>query len=577
MKWFINMKTMNKLLVSFIFMAVLIVILGFIGLVNLGKVNNNVALMHTDGQRPIEILSAIQSNTYQASIEMQRVIWQYQVTNNPLDIDNAVAKIEELVQANQILVAEYKTFELMDREKELLRDYESIVESYRTSRGNAIEAARKNEFALAIELNNAAGIDRDKNMEILNAMMEQAELFSDNLQTESDGIFANARSIVISLGIFSALLAIVFSVVIGRIISIPIAQAVEKAKSFAAGDFSEEISEGLLSRKDEIGTLACAFKDITLSMKSLLGDVLATAQDMSAASEQLSASAEEVTAQTESGNSAIQEIVAGMEESSAASEEVMASGVEIGRSAAQLAKRAEDGNNIVREIENRANRMKIDAQESSDVANRIYKEKHAGITKAIQEGEVVHEIQVMAQTISDIAAQTNLLALNAAIEAARAGEQGRGFSVVAEEVKKLAEQSASTVTGIQSVISKVQTAFQNLSLNAADVLKFLDEKVSPDYQVLVDTGAQYAKDADTVGMLVMEFSSTSQEMAASIEQINSAIETVAASVEEATGSSQEIAHSIGESSKAMEEVARVAQDQAELAQKLNNHIQKFKI
>ncbi len=577
MKWFINMKTMNKLLVSFILMAVLIVILGFIGLVNLGKVNNNVALMHTDGQRPIEILSAIQSNTYQASIEMQRVIWQYQVTNNPLDIDNAVAKIEELVQANQILVAEYKTFELMDREKELLRDYESIVESYRTSRDNAIEAARKNEFALAIELNNAAGIDRDKNMEILNAMMEQAELFSDNLQTESDGIFANARSIVISLGIFSALLAIVFSVVIGRIISIPIAQAVEKAKSFAAGDFSEEISEGLLSRKDEIGTLACAFKDITLSMKSLLGDVLATAQDMSAASEQLSASAEEVTAQTESGNSAIQEIVAGMEESSAASEEVMASGVEIGRSAAQLAKRAEDGNNIVREIENRANRMKIDAQESSDVANRIYKEKHAGITKAIQEGEVVHEIQVMAQTISDIAAQTNLLALNAAIEAARAGEQGRGFSVVAEEVKKLAEQSASTVTGIQSVISKVQTAFQNLSLNAADVLKFLDEKVSPDYQVLVDTGAQYAKDADTVGMLVMEFSSTSQEMAASIEQINSAIETVAASVEEATGSSQEIAHSIGESSKAMEEVARVAQDQAELAQKLNNHIQKFKI
>lgn len=577
MKWFINMKTMNKLLVSFILMAVLIGILGVFGLTSLDKVNNNVGLMHKDGIRPIEILSTIQNNTYQASIEMQRIIWKYQVTKDTLDIDKAVAQIEELVQKNQALIAEYKTFELMDKEKELLQFYENTTESYRTSRVNAIEAIRENEFSLAIKLNDVASVDRDRTMEILDEMMAQAQLFADNLKTDSDKIFNNARLTVLALGIFSVLLAIIFSIIIGRIISRPIMSAVEQGKRFARGDFSNDIPEEFLTRKDEMGILAHAFEDIGKNMKNLLRGILSTAQDMSASSEELSASAEEVTAQAESVNSATQEIVAGMEETSAASEEAMASGAEIGKGAIQLAKRAEDGNTIVKEIENRANRMKTDAQESSDVANRIYQEKQVGIMQAIQEGEVVQEIEVMAQTISDIAAQTNLLALNAAIEAARAGEQGRGFAVVAEEVRKLAEQSANTVTGIQSVISKVQNAFKNLSQNSADVLKFLDEKVVPDYKVLVNTGVQYARDADTVGKLVMEFSSTSQEMAASIEQVNSAIETVSASVEEATSSSQEIANNIGETSKAMDQVARVAQTQAELAQELNNRVQKFKI
>jgi len=211
------------------------------------------------------------------------------------------------------------------------------------------------------------------------------------------------------------------------------------------------------------------------------------------------------------------------------------------------------------------------------VANDIYNEKQAEIIAAIKEGEVVQEIELMAKTISDIAGQTNLLALNAAIEAARAGEQGRGFAVVAEEVRKLAEQSANTVTGIQPVIIRVQNAFKNLAQNSSDILKFIDEKVNPDYEFMVQIGNQYAQDATDIGKTVEVLASTSEQMSASTEQVNRAIENVGAVIQEATSNSQEIANNIEETAKAVNQVAQIAQTQAELALNLNALVSRFKV
>ncbi len=156
-------------------------------------------------------------------------------------------------------------------------------------------------------------------------------------------------------------------------------------------------------------------------------------------------------------------------------------------------------------------------------------------------------------------------------------KQGKGFAVVADEVKKLAQQSGETVTRIQNVIGTVEDAFKNLSEAAESTLSFLSTNVKQDYELLVSTAIHYEKDSQVIKKMSDEMTISSKAMLESIEQVNEALHTVAATSQESASSSEEILASIEEITNAIEEVTKSTETQAELAQRLNGMVEKFRI
>lgn len=369
-------------------------------------------------------------------------------------------------------------------------------------------------------------------------------------------------------------LGIIIASVTARMITTPLREVMDRMGRLAKGDLSQEPLQ--TKSQDEIGKLVDATNELSTSNRELLHEINRVAATIDEESNTLKQSASEVKSGSEQVATTMEDLSTGTESQANYTSELstmVSSFIEKVQLTNENGERIKTGSDEVLQMTEEGTQL---MKESTNQMRLIDEIVHEAVQKVEGLDKHSQEISALVSVIHDIAEQTNLLALNAAIEAARAGEHGKGFAVVADEVRKLAEQVSESVTDITNIVASIQSESGAVTTSLQDGYQQVASGTNQ-IQTTGDTfhrisGAvtQMADNITAVSTHLTDVVSDSREMGRSIEEIAAISEESAAGVEQTSAQSQQ-------SSSAMEEVAASANDLAALADELNQSIRQFKL
>lgn len=380
------------------------------------------------------------------------------------------------------------------------------------------------------------------------------------------------NSMLLVAGITLLIISTVLYFVISRIIQ-PIGKLQTLMNEVSGGDLTVQSD---VQTNDEIGDLSNDFNSMIGQTNEIITIVNQSAEHVRANSESLSTVAEETNASSTEVAHAINEIAQGASKSAEDAEIVTERAHLLGEQINEITAKA----SVMSEIATKTNEMNESGQGQMQALKGSFHDWEtnllamAKVIGALE--EKVKAIGGVMETITEVSAQTNLLALNASIEAARAGEHGQGFAVVAEEVRKLAEQSARSTEEVKVTVQELQ-----------EESRLVTEQMNETRENFQNQGAVVDNTEATFG----EVSTLMAEMQDSIDavyheiqlvvgyrdEVADTIQTMAATAEETAAASEEVSASTNEQLRAIESVTDAAETLTELSEELTNAVNHFKV
>lgn len=575
---FKNMSIKAKILIPII---VIIIVMVGIGINGIGGVRMMKTTSDEIGYKSADSIYILgrMSEEFES---MQRVAYAHIVASSEADKGKLLEEYntlkEELTNETQ-KYSEAST--INDSHPEWVEEFNDLISQFDKCMTNLVKYSDQKNTSLAGTIAFGELTRIDSRMKELVQLMNDAE--NEHLKyylTQSESVFTTVIFATIALVIIAIVAGIVCVFICLNAVVNPISQMsktvslIVKSIEEGHGDLTKRVKA---DGKDELNTLGKAvnsFLEILQKVMKQIADKTGLLQNV------VDAVSNSVVATNDSSTSLaaiMEELAASMEEISATVANVNSNAKDISESVESLAGSSENLRAYADDMKQRAVSLEDVSEKKKENAVSIINEKAEALDRIIKESEKVDEINKLAAGILEIASQTNLLALNASIEAARAGEAGKGFSVVAEEIRNLADSSRVTADNIQQINMQVVAAVHELADSSRNLMDYITTEVVGTYDEMIDTGKKYIEDSEYVNSVMGQISNMSDNVNNTVGRISSAINDISEASHESANVVSNAAEDTTNLVKDIDNIAKEMETNSEISKDLQEESNRFEM
>ncbi|MDX1251777.1 MAG: methyl-accepting chemotaxis protein [Gammaproteobacteria bacterium] len=513
------------------FMAVLMVVLGIVGLHATKASNESLHTVYADRMVPVEQISFILNRNMSNRLHIMKALENPTPEQIQATIDKVRENREQINQTWKEYMATYLTPEEKQLADKLAADWkrfaeEGLVPVMALLRDGKLEAARNITMQF---IEPAYGPIQEGGQALLKLQMDVAKEEYEKAQHA----YAVTRNITIASLVMGIALAALLAFFTVRGIIRGVAELEHVTARLADGDLNARVNN---HGADELGRVAKAFNHMADKFKNAIGEVSGSTSQLAAAAEELSA----VSVQTSHGitqqQSETDQVATAMNEMSATVQDVARNAEQAANAARNADAEAQNGRRVVGDNIDAIDALAAEVERAAQVIQKLEAESGS--------------IGTVVDVIKSIAEQTNLLALNAAIEAARAGEQGRGFAVVADEVRTLASRTQQSTHEIQQMIQRLQTG-------ASEAVQVMMQGRNQ-AQVSVQQAARAGESLASITRAVTSITDMNTQIASAAEEQSAVSEEINRNIVTISQIGSQTAAGAHQTSAASEELARLA-------------------